>query len=518
MYRPPHIRPAPRALLLALLAGGAANALAQTWDGGGTDNNWSTANNWTGNTVPASNDSTDITFAGTTRLAPNLTGNRTQRSIIFASGAGAFTLGGSSTLTIASGGITNNSSNTQTIASPVFLSSNQTWNTASGNLVVSGPVSSNWITLTKTGSGTLTLSGNNTGLQGPLAINAGTVVLAHSNALGSSTYGNTISSGATLALQSGITVTESNFSVNGSGHGGGGAIRNLSGNNTIAAALDVASASTIGSDGGTLTINGGVNAGSNNLTLAGAGNIVFAQGINSGGTLAITGSGDRTFNGSSVSVSAINANGSGSTVFNTQISNSAYTQSSGNVTFAGTRDNSFTSFNVTGGTLVLDKSSGSAINTSHINISNAEVVFARDNQINVAGNKWTNVTLGEGAVLDLGNTTQAINQLTLTGDAVIDFGSSGSTFDIGNLNVIGDHTLTIVNWNSTVDFFTANVTPGSNLPKIVFEGYGEATWDPYSGGGFITPGAPIPEPGACGLLALGSILAGFLVRRPRRKA
>ncbi|MEI6437537.1 MAG: hypothetical protein WCO69_02160 [Candidatus Omnitrophota bacterium] len=40
-----------------------AQAAAKTWDGGGADNNWSTPANWSGNTVPGTNDS--ITFDNT---------------------------------------------------------------------------------------------------------------------------------------------------------------------------------------------------------------------------------------------------------------------------------------------------------------------------------------------------------------------------------------------------------------------------------------------------------------------
>src|SRR5262249_26114332 len=47
-----------------------ASADAQTWAGGGGDNNWSTAANWSGGT-PVSANTTNVTFSGSTRLAPN---------------------------------------------------------------------------------------------------------------------------------------------------------------------------------------------------------------------------------------------------------------------------------------------------------------------------------------------------------------------------------------------------------------------------------------------------------------
>jgi fibronectin-binding autotransporter adhesin len=67
-----------------------------TWTGGGADANWSTAANWAGGIVPVSSVDTAVTFAGTTNLAPNqnLANPFILNSLMFASGAGNFTLGG----------------------------------------------------------------------------------------------------------------------------------------------------------------------------------------------------------------------------------------------------------------------------------------------------------------------------------------------------------------------------------------------------------------------------------------
>jgi hypothetical protein len=64
------------------------------WDGGGSGNNWATANNWNPNTAPIANDS--LVFAGTTRLTPNnnFAAGTAFSNITFNSGAGAFTLVG----------------------------------------------------------------------------------------------------------------------------------------------------------------------------------------------------------------------------------------------------------------------------------------------------------------------------------------------------------------------------------------------------------------------------------------
>lgn len=80
-------------LLAVLVNGGIANAATRTWDGGGADNNWSTAANWSSDTVPGSGDlavfdgtstknsTIDASFAGTiTELQMNsgYTGTTTQ--------------------------------------------------------------------------------------------------------------------------------------------------------------------------------------------------------------------------------------------------------------------------------------------------------------------------------------------------------------------------------------------------------------------------------------------------------
>ncbi|NCZ54013.1 MAG: hypothetical protein EBY81_08995, partial [Verrucomicrobia bacterium] len=96
-----------------------SSAASVTWDGGGTDNNWTTSANWTGGgggTAPNGNDT--INFAGTARLSNtnNFTYTSaagTNVSIDFNAGAGAFTLNGNQMALTA--GVTNNSANIQTL-------------------------------------------------------------------------------------------------------------------------------------------------------------------------------------------------------------------------------------------------------------------------------------------------------------------------------------------------------------------------------------------------------------------
>src|SRR5215475_6167289 len=104
---------------LLLLCSGVASRRAQaanfTWDGGSlTTNDWTDDVNWNPNTHPANDGTADIFFDGTTRLTPNVDVAYNVHSIAFNITAGAFVNGGMQ-LTIGAGGVTNNSTNVQTI-------------------------------------------------------------------------------------------------------------------------------------------------------------------------------------------------------------------------------------------------------------------------------------------------------------------------------------------------------------------------------------------------------------------
>jgi fibronectin-binding autotransporter adhesin len=155
--------------------------------------------------------------------------------------------------------------------------------------------------ITKTGNGIATLTGNST-YSGETSINAGTLVAASNNALGAggflSTTKTTVANGATLALEGGITMDE-HLHVSGSGVDGQGAIRNISGNNTLTSiGHSLRANTTVGVDAGRLSISGFYEeGGSFGLTKVGAGTLTLT-GTNtytgdttvSGGELKVNGS------------------------------------------------------------------------------------------------------------------------------------------------------------------------------------------------------------------------------------
>ncbi|MDD2237451.1 MAG: autotransporter-associated beta strand repeat-containing protein, partial [Kiritimatiellae bacterium] len=129
-------------------------------------------------------------------------------------------------------------------------------------------------TLAKQGAGEVTLSGANT-YSGAGTIEAGTLKITHNTALGTA-VGSTVSDGATLAVQGGITSAEA-LSMRGTGDGGAGAINSISGDNTLSGGITLTSAGEVQVDADSLTLGGVVNSEGvgRNLTKTGAGTLVL---------------------------------------------------------------------------------------------------------------------------------------------------------------------------------------------------------------------------------------------------
>ncbi len=203
-------------------------------------------------------------------------------------GAGTLTNGGGTAATITFGGV-----NTDTLFSGAITN-------ATGALA-----------LVKTGTGTTTFSGNNS-YTGATTVNAGTLVAASNTALGSAAAGTTVANGATLALSGGVAIGNEALTLNGAGVGAGGALRNLSGDNSLSGAIGIATDSTIASDSGTLALSGAIarSGGTNRaLTTSGAGDIVLSGAIaNTITTLTKNGAGTLTLSGANAYTGATTVN------------------------------------------------------------------------------------------------------------------------------------------------------------------------------------------------------------------
>ena len=168
-----------------------------------------------------------------------------------------------------------------------------------GNLVATGALTGTTASLVKNGTGKLTLSGANT-FDGAIAVNLGTLSVSNAGSLGTALGGTTVASGAALELFGFASIAAEGLSVTGTGVGGTGALRNLSGNNSFNGQITLAGSTLIQSDAGTLFLAGAtaVVAGANALTVGGAGNVAIAGTIDGvGASLTKVGTGTLNLSG-----------------------------------------------------------------------------------------------------------------------------------------------------------------------------------------------------------------------------
>jgi autotransporter-associated beta strand protein len=227
----------------------------------------------------------------------------------FSNTAGTYNVGSSindGTLLFQGGNTITNSAAVTFINSAVQMTGATTINT-SGILAMYGNISEAYYsTITKLGTGTLILSGVNS-FTGGVAISVGTVLVASNSALGSGST--SVSSGASLDLFAGALVNPSNFSVGGTGVGGGGAIQSLAGSaNTLTTGNMSLTANTLITTTANLTINAPITA-NYNLTNQGSGNLTLANSLSGSGQVIQNGTGNLNFTGaSSIYPSALIAN------------------------------------------------------------------------------------------------------------------------------------------------------------------------------------------------------------------
>lgn len=221
-----------------------------------------------GNTITLGAGGLNVTNAGGTfnigasgtilKLTPGMTITATGTIAVASGGVldlngGTYNLGNS--FRIAGTGITSGGALINSSATAATLTNNITMTAASsiggtGDITLSGVISGAFA-LTKVGTNTLTLSGNNT-YSGATTISSGTLKLgaagtATNTPLGTSAGGVTVSSGATLDLNGFTLGTSEALTLNGTGVGGAGALTNTGGAGaTWAGTVALASAATIG--------------------------------------------------------------------------------------------------------------------------------------------------------------------------------------------------------------------------------------------------------------------------------
>jgi autotransporter-associated beta strand protein len=275
-------------------------------------------------------------------------------------------------------------------------------------------------TITKSGTGALNLNVANTFAgTGGFTISAGTVRISNGGALGGNTGGTTVVGNATAAsrgsleLIGGISTNEA-ITLNNSGTAlvnANGAIRNISGNNTITGQVTIDNgAGRINSDSGTLTLAGGLRADPDNdstrtVTFGGAGSVIVsgvAANVSPTRILAITkdGTGTLTLSGANTHTGVTTVSGG------TLIATSASALGTGNVVVAtNTAFNYFAAADAAlsiGGTLgitggastVIGGSIGSTPTSAQINVTGAATISNAAHRVNIYGVPGTTPTTG----------------------------------------------------------------------------------------------------------------------------
>jgi len=373
------------AVVLAAWATGSGTAVADiySWTGSGTSANWSitgtSTKNWvtgTGAATPVAS-STNSLFFNSPSIKLSNTNNfgsgSTFGSLTYGALAGANTGTGNS---INFGGITNSSSNLQTLNLTVGLGSGNTIDTGAAGITIN---TLSGTSITKNGSGTLTINLTSSNL-GSITVASGTLV--SSNALSNAAV--TVSSGATYNYSGNVKDI-----INNGGTVNRNAPANLSGNLT----LNSGTFTSGGNVSGTVSINGGSFVGGSNQT--------FTGGYNQTGGLATLGA-NASLGAATVSSGTLDGTAG-------KVTATSFNQSGGAVQVADTS---------TLGAFVL--SSGSFVGNGSVTTSSFQQTGG---DVNVA-NSMTNSGVGSlsNGTLEVGNNS-SLGDFTLTSGTLTAAGS-----------------------------------------------------------------------------------------------
>ena len=289
--------------------------------------------------------------------------------------------------------------------------------------------------VTKAGSGTLTLSGNNT-YTGQTNINAGTLAVTVNNALGTNAAGTVIASGATLDLQN-VTYSTTEAITN-----NGGTLSTSTGTSSFAGVMTLGANSTIDVDGTQLTVSTAIGDGSNGYDVDKTGN----------GILVLSGTNSYTGN-TTISAGTIKLTGSVNALTDLSIASGATLDLQSTQTFA---------------TLDLDGTISNSAGSSELTITGASDI---EGSITTSGTQdyegaitlTDNTTLVSGDQITFDTTVNSegseTNNLTVTATTLQVDGIIGGTQTLGAISITG-----ILDLNAAITNATSlSVSSTSNL-------------------------------------------------------
>ena len=168
----------------------------------------------------------------------------------------------------------------------------------SGNVLNSGSASGSTLNLVKIGTGTQAFYGSNN-YSGSTIVAGGVLTAVNAYALGTTNRGVVVMSGATLAVSGSYNFGAKPLSLNGSGAGGNGALRNDAGFSTFNGAITLSGPTTIRVTGGRLTFGGAWSTVDNPLTIdtAATASVLMTSPLGGAGSLIKTNPGSLTLNG-----------------------------------------------------------------------------------------------------------------------------------------------------------------------------------------------------------------------------
>jgi autotransporter-associated beta strand protein len=427
-----------------------------------------------GNTVGVGTSAVVLNGTGTTTLNGAITSGSTTNGLQISS-SGTNNINANVSVTGAAGGLSIAGSATTIFGAASVTSWNATGTAAissSGNTTFNGTISGSGA-LTKSGAGILTLAGNSTAYNGNIAVNAGILRISNSGSLGTNTGTTAVASGAVLEIQDDITSAD-NLTLAGTGISGNGAVRNLSGDNTLSGTVTLSAATAVQSDAGTLTLSNTISGSGQNLTVEGAGNTTLSGAITTGtGTLTkldagiLVLSGNSTYGGlTTVSAGTLritHANALGSTAGGTTVANGAVLELGGGITTAAEP-------------LVLEGSglsndgalrsrSGNNTYAGNVTLAAASRIQSDADTLTLGGavtGTNTNLTFsgaGNGNVSNAAGVSIGSGDLVKEGAGVLSFNASTSS-SVGSTTVNGGDL--IVNGTLTNTKSGTNVTVGSS--------------------------------------------------------